>query len=1197
MNVGGIGSEATGEVALLVEELSRAVELTLMPTVPHQERSQAYNACESFKENSPWCAQAGLLLASGTQYSPGVKHFGLQLMEHTVKYRWPQITQAEKIFIKENAMKLLFMGGWETSHLNDALARVIVEMIKREWPQQWPTLLSELSDACSRGHRHTQIVLHVFLRLAEDVAILQTLDNSQRRKDINQGLTGNMSEIFAFFMRLIELHVQGFREKTAALDYTAASSHGQVVQVVLLTLTGYVEWVSINHVVMNNGRLLQILCILLQDDVFQLSAAECLLQIVNRKGSTKERKPLIILFSKDAINCIHRAAVASINAVDEAHYLFLKKFSQVLAGLAQQLTSLWSCATDVESWLPVLLETMLLLTSHPSLTLTHTANSMWLAFLRHEQVSKLPHVLAMVPRWMQAAAPKVLKVTYPSSRVSSTNDAVAYACMDYDSEQEFAIFFSRCRTEILESFKFCMKAAPLVTWAYVEQWTRAALDKVDTCPPQMDTQHPMYIEWEALSQVLDMVLSRLLQADPRPSVVEGLQLLQRCVVCSPPAPLILSLLLSFISALFVFLSCAYSQLAGPGVGAAGAELLPRVLDKIFAALVYEGTPPADRRARAVKNVRRHAAGLLVKLGSKYPLLLLPVFGRLHELCSTALARPDLSAVESVTLQEALLLVSNHFCCYERQSQLVAQVLGDCSERWARLAPHLASAEGLARLVGLDAAPSDAEDERGRARRTLLHALTLVLGVVKRTSVPPDPDKAARGGFGAGVTAAGNPVWRNPCAAHVLPLFPAALALARALHELHAPPAAGLRHPAHARALAPPAAERRNLLGIREHDAPAPAPRPQDRMQSFLHTLHENVCHLVGAAAATLGRELYAAAGLAGYLSSSLLHGAEWLPDHWLRPVVRSALKPLLLHCPPAHYRDVALPLLEHFAPRMLTHLSQRWDYISSLYESGKLEEEGGSESQEVLEDILVRNLTREYLEVLKISLVDGGVTVETNVDDMDDDTTTSNNVQQRSPDTVSELGGLVLAQPCAGPAVLYTVLHALTWNDSMSSLRATALALPALRGALGAGRVGAGEAGAALSAVLQALRVHGQHDANQAALLALAVQTYEILRPLFPGIVSVLRAIPDVDAHDLQRLDDKLTAQNTKPSKIDKSKRDLFKKITSRLIGRNVGQLFKKEVYILDLPTMHIVKEKPRSAIDTPEGAGLEKLFAPSAPT
>lgn len=29
-----------------------------------------------------------------------MRHFGLQLMEHTVKYRWTQISHQEKIFIK-----------------------------------------------------------------------------------------------------------------------------------------------------------------------------------------------------------------------------------------------------------------------------------------------------------------------------------------------------------------------------------------------------------------------------------------------------------------------------------------------------------------------------------------------------------------------------------------------------------------------------------------------------------------------------------------------------------------------------------------------------------------------------------------------------------------------------------------------------------------------------------------------------------------------------------------------------------------------------------------------------------------------------------------------------------------------------------------------------------------------------------------
>lgn len=75
-------------------------------------------------------------------------------------------------------MKLLTMSvgpaeDISISYIKDALSRIIVEMIKREWPQQWTTLLAELSEACSKGEAQTELVLLVFLRLVEDVAILQ----------------------------------------------------------------------------------------------------------------------------------------------------------------------------------------------------------------------------------------------------------------------------------------------------------------------------------------------------------------------------------------------------------------------------------------------------------------------------------------------------------------------------------------------------------------------------------------------------------------------------------------------------------------------------------------------------------------------------------------------------------------------------------------------------------------------------------------------------------------------------------------------------------------------------------------------------------------------------------------------------------------------------------------------------------------
>lgn len=88
-----------------------------------------------------------------------------------------------------------------------------------------------------------------------------------------------MAIIFEFFLRLIELHVNQFRMYSEARDVAKANSHGRVVQIVLLTLTGFVEWVSMSHIMAHDGRLLQILCLLLNDSVFQCPAAECLLQV------------------------------------------------------------------------------------------------------------------------------------------------------------------------------------------------------------------------------------------------------------------------------------------------------------------------------------------------------------------------------------------------------------------------------------------------------------------------------------------------------------------------------------------------------------------------------------------------------------------------------------------------------------------------------------------------------------------------------------------------------------------------------------------------------------------------------------------------------------------------------------------------------------------------------------------------------
>ncbi|XP_035784555.1 exportin-5-like [Anopheles albimanus] len=1227
--------EQPNEVAGLANELARAVKITLDPEATQQARMDAYVACERFKDVSPLCAQAGLWLVTGN-FPAIVRHFGLQLMEHTIKFNWNSISQQEKIFIKENAMKLLNAGVGEAqdtnlAHIKDGVSRIIVEMIKREWPQQWTTLLVELSDACSKGVAQTELVLLVFLRLVEDVALLQTIESNQRRKDIYQALTVNMSEIFDFFLRLIELHVGEFRSATSLGDKHKALGHSRVVQVVLQTMTGFVEWVSINHIMAANGRLLQILCILLTDEEFQQPAADCLGQITNRRGQLKDRKPLLLLLEDAPVGHYYQAATQNERLGTEPYYLFLKKLIQVLSGLATQLTTLWGkeeCQPIRPQCFATFLGTVLIFTRHSSYSLAHPASLIWTSLLKHEQISKEPLVLEYIPKVIELVGPKIIKVSYPISRPTEiTMHPQTFASMDYDGEEEWLVFFFRCRTDFLEIFRQATLVAPLVTFSYCEHWITARLQKTATNERNTicSITDPVYLEWDALTNVLDGVLSRILMVTERPSVSAGLRLLEECLKVESSDPLILSVLLSCISSLFVFLSMSSCQITSANcVAMTGVQLLPRVLEKIFSALMFQA-PGESRQTRsmAVKNLRRHAASLMVKIAHKYPLLLLPIFEQINTSVQNLMRQPDqLSKVEQVTLMEALLLISNHFCDFERQNGFVAEVIRDGMTLWGTvLAPVVKNAHTFIEYVGLNKPAVEPgstviEDPYNANRRQLVYALNLVLGVIKRCSWPDDPDRCARGGFVVGMTESGNPICRNPATSHVVPLLPHIFSLMRVLNELWKPDALQSFTESFRNANGMQEHEKKQLLGISPilQDPLDPSlkmpPTAFGRMQTFLANIFEHCYHLMGSSGPSLGRDLYALPGIADAIVGTVFASLEYVPDFRLRTIVRVFLKPFIYTCPPVFHETVLLPILAHLVPFMLTRLTARWHYITSLYESGELGEDV-NDTQEVLEDMLNRTLTREYIDVLKVALVGSSIDPTTNAavdatSSMDQDDQSMDGPPQAltraaqsamTSEVISDLGSKLLRNQYTSNAIVMTVLSVLSWNDSNSSLKATLLSGPIIRFLATENLLTEPLASNIIIAVLKALQLHGQHESNQTSLTTLGVQVYEILRPKFPNILEVLHQIPNISTADIQKLDEKISLGSTKGNKIDKAKKDLFKKMISPIIGRNIGQHGRKEVKILNLPPILVPsnagtnRTNAINLIDSNQETGLAHLF------
>lgn len=544
--------------------------------------------------------------------------------------------------------------------------------------------------------------------------------------------------------------------------------------------------------------------------------------------------------------------------------------------------------------------------------------------------------------------------------------------------------------------------------------------------------------------VLDSVLSRILMVNERPSVQAGLCLLEECLRLESRDPLILSIVLTCISSLFVFLSMSSCQItAGNCIAMTGVSLLPRVLEKIFACVIFQ----EPSQPIATKNLRRHSGSLLVKLSIKYPLLLLPVFDQINSTIKSLVSQQTggLSKMEQNLLQEALLVISNHFGDYERQTTYVSEIIVQSNTQWTASAAALISAREFMRFVGIDKPPvADAQLDPNWSNRTgLMHALNTVLGVVKRCSWPDDPDRASRGGFVVGFTESGNPIYRNPATPHVVPILPKILCLARIFNDMYNPDvcchlAESFKHVNNMLDQ-----EKKNLMGL-----PPVIVDPLDptqakeqttvaKIQTYITTLFDNCYHLLGSAGPSLGRDLYELPGIGTALVNSVFANLMNVPDHRLRTIIRVFLKPFIYSCPPAFYDSVIMDVLKHVLPLMLNRLTLRWQYISALYESGELGEDI-TDTQEVVEDMLNRTLTREYLDVLKVALVGATITPATierdsssGALDMDQDDhsmdipaqTTRATQSALASEVISDLGAKLLRNPDTCDSICSTILR------------------------------------------------------------------------------------------------------------------------------------------------------------------------------
>uniref|UniRef100_A0A8C5AK15 Importin N-terminal domain-containing protein n=1 Tax=Gadus morhua TaxID=8049 RepID=A0A8C5AK15_GADMO len=1174
------------QVATMCDQLIKAVNVMMDPGTNQIYRLEALKFCEEFKESCTFCVPCGLQLAEKTQTSV-VRHFGLQILEHVIKFRWNDMPQPEKVQLKNCAMQLLSTGTLsileEESHIKDVLSRITVEMIKREWPQHWPDMLKEMEALTSLGESQTELVMLILLRLAEDVITFQTLP-TQRRRDIQQTLTQNMDNIFSFILAILQINVDDYRKLVSG---TAAKAHCRVAVTTLNTLAGYIDWIALAHITNDNCRLLEMLCLLLSEGELQLEAVECLLIAISRKGKLEDRKPLMLLFDDLAINYILSAAQSADGVVVvERHYIFLKRLCQVLCALGSQVTSLVGSDVAVETPanLNKYMEAMLSFTTHHSQFLKSSTQIMWGTLFRHEILSKVPVVVEMSLKYLKTTRTNLIKTGYPSRNDSPSCE---YSRMDFDSDEEFGSFFNLFRSQQGEVVRSACRLVPMEALGDAAEWLGYQLSSPiitgitnvcsETAEGLCSILSPSVVQWDAMTVFSECVLGqtfRNLTGEKLP-IDQGIELLQAVLSYETKDPLILSCVLTNISALFPFVTHR-------------PNILPQVLTKVT--IVFD-IPQGDSKAprtRAVKNVRRHACSSIIKMCRDYSPFILPCFDMLYDYVKKLFADEALlMQMEKCALMEALVLIGNQFKDYAKQKAFLEELMAPVVARWtsSETSHVLSDAAVFLSYVGADQVSEQTKDTDvyGNNRVQLSYCLQAMLAVVKRSRWPADLGEATAGGFLVGSTPSGAPLFSNPCSSLVLAMLPNVLTLIRTQNNLFAPENLARLSPGYAKAYDLIDVEKNCVLGLPHplidiYDTPVYKGN-LERMQGFFCTLYDNCYHILGNAGHSLTRDFYTIDGLAEKLVGSAFVSLDHVPDHRFRPIIHIltfqwhdfGFLPLVLSCPQEYYESLLCPLVGPLFTYMLQRLNVKWQIINQRKRPSSVAVWMGQMHVSENDDKIgmrrrLRQPTRE---------------VETCLD----------HVICVPMSTWSLLTSFPLALKDIYMNLLTISFVALSWKDTNICHRtASMICWNLLRQVVG-GNLLPDAATWFLISTLKGLQLHGQHEVCCATLTLLAMLIYENLRPRYAELRAVMSQIPDINMEALDQYDHRLL--DPKAQKFgDKKRKDQFKKLIAGTIGKALCEQFRKEVHIRNLPSL-FKKPKPERDLLATEALGLEALFSP----
>jgi len=472
----GVNTEAEASII-------QALETIYNPLSSNEDRKGATIFLENAKIQ-PDAPASGHSLASNTTHNAIVRHYGLSLLDFTIRHRWDDYSEQQKETLRGWVCRFAQnISNTDLKFFRNKIGQLWVEIAKRSWPVEWHDMDKSMTALWSMSAVHQELILHILETMSDEVFSKEELSLALRGTEIGKAFTeiftpaAVLTEVFPNreFGHNLRHGDEGWLQRLLAALTLRLDSDLETQEAcnnahdILKVLRSVMPWI-IPEAVMRTSCI-QTLCRCLAQPrkPLQLAAVEALHALYHRI-SLREQDVIDLvcpMLRQDTLTLLREVYISSqidANDIDDVKYLLLKRLSETICALGIFLHQRPRTVYD-NCDVPLLFHLLIELLQNQSLVVSVPILYLWTRLLSLPEAPFSSELMQHIAALLNVCSQRLIR--YEAFPEDSQDSTFLLLNEDFDTMPERHAFIGNYRRFCSDAVEHIISKAPLEAMPYI----------------------------------------------------------------------------------------------------------------------------------------------------------------------------------------------------------------------------------------------------------------------------------------------------------------------------------------------------------------------------------------------------------------------------------------------------------------------------------------------------------------------------------------------------------------------------------------------------------------------------------------------------------------------------------------------------------------------------------------------------------